>query len=154
MAAMKKVRSIILAVALAWVGACKHCSAGQESSDNLMVQAKAATDRHDPDKAIALYRRVVQIDPKASNAYFGLSQVYSFDKKEYAPAEKYIKIALRLAPADFDFHWQYAMVLLMQNRLQQARNELVASASLSHTAEQETRRKQKLVQIDNASRKH
>jgi Flp pilus assembly protein TadD len=153
MAAMKKVRSIILAVALAWVGACKHCSAGDAQVDVLIAQGIEAAEKKQPDTAIKLFRQAIRKDPRASNAYMDLAVIYARDKKDPKTAEPFIKRAITLDPESYDYRWQHAMILQAQRRFAAAKQVLIESKSLKHDDSDEQQRRSAIAKFDSLAHK-
>jgi tetratricopeptide (TPR) repeat protein len=146
MAAMKKVRSIILAVALAWVGACKHCSAAEATAEELFHQAVEADHKKQGDKAIALMQRVLQKDPDVTTAYIDLAIYIAKYKSDLDRAEKVIKRGLVLAPNDFGTQFAYAVILFEKKQYQQAKSVLIRSNAI--TSQQVDKRDKKLADIE------
>jgi tetratricopeptide (TPR) repeat protein len=150
MAAMKKVRSIILAVALAWVGACKHCSAGEPTAEKLMAEAYRASHRHETDKAISLYERALAMQPRNADACFNLALLYDWQKANYHRADQVIQKALSIRPSEFDFRWEQAMIRLAQDRDSEGLKLLKSMEQHQYKPAQQARLKKKIAELEHA----
>ena len=85
-----------------------------ETSDDTLLAADLAEDSGNHEAAEAAYRRVLAANSKSVAANSGLAHVL-IGRKQYAEAEKLIRLALQQEPEDPVLNAQFATVLAAQN---------------------------------------
>ncbi len=91
-------------------------TAGQTEAKELLAQA---VDHHKAGRladAEELYKRVVQVDPAAADAWYLLGAMAD-ETGQSETALRYLDEALKLAPDTGQFHYSRAMTAAIRNRL-------------------------------------
>ena len=67
-----------------------------------------ARDRGQADKAVAWFKRAIEVDPMSAEHYWNLAHLYYFERKDYAACEENLKEAMKLAPVKSQYRLLYA----------------------------------------------
>jgi tetratricopeptide (TPR) repeat protein len=105
-----------------------------ETSDDTMLAAEIAEAEGDNDVAEQAYRRVLNEDPQSSPAIAGLTHLL-LEEKKYSDAEPLLKAALTRDPDDPALNAQYAALLGVEGK----NDEAVATLERLHQLEPKDR---------------
>lgn len=118
----------LFSLQLAAIGLCSLPAFAKQptrEAEALFQQARTAERNNQPDRAINLLHRVISIEPLALNAYINLSADYAEYKHDFVKAESIIKRALKIAPKNFPCEYEYAQLLVDQEKFREARQVLL-----------------------------
>ena len=101
--------------------------AKERTAQELFEQGLDAGKHHETDKAIKLIERVLEVRPRALNAYIALSILYARDKHDVMRAQTIMKRALAISPTDFPCQYEYAQLLIKQEKFSEAKEVLLDS---------------------------
>ena len=86
---------------------------------NRLAEANAACEAGQIDRALAVLRDLLVVDPTYAPAYRALGEIH-MNRGDWFSAERALARAARLGPGDFDIHHDHGVALQMQGRFGEA----------------------------------
>ncbi len=65
---------------------------GENATPNLMAAAKGLVEKHEVDKSMRLYKKVIEINPQEEQAYFDLADIFEKQEKDSDAVDVYISL--------------------------------------------------------------
>jgi len=80
-------------------------------------------------------QKALDLDPNSSEAHSSMGVIIELFDWNWEEAEKWFLYAIELNPNNFGAHWEYGLLLLRTNRLEESERELMRSFELNPLAD-------------------